>query len=299
MRWYAELRAAVQRVLPTLRATQAAGLALLVSALLARRALNLSDSARAYATPAVRRVARPKHDLLHRLKRLWRFLDNTRLDALALQVAFLPHTLAALGRTRRLGLAVDCPLFDTRLPDGTRRRYQGLRVAVPRCGRALPVLQVAYDRDALPAALGQNQLEAAALLAVLHALPSGVTPVVLADRGCAHAPFLAWLQRHGATFVVRVAKGTCLTEADGTRWKLGQRDPARWHPNWHAAVRYGLHHDRPRDVTISLTRAGGCPATRPATRAATRPPTRGTSPPTSPAPPRSAARNASAASSPR
>jgi len=37
MRWYAEVHAAVQRVLPTLRATQAANLALLVSAILAYR----------------------------------------------------------------------------------------------------------------------------------------------------------------------------------------------------------------------------------------------------------------------
>ena len=140
MRWYAEVYAAVQRVLPTLRATQAANLALLVSALLARRTLNLSDLARAYPTPAVRRCARPKHDLLHRLKRLWRFVGNTRLDALALQTAFIPHVVAALSRPRLLGLAVDWTMFDTVLPSGVRARYQVLRVAVPRGGRALPLL---------------------------------------------------------------------------------------------------------------------------------------------------------------
>ena len=37
-----------------------------------------------------------------------------------------------------------------------------------------------------------------ALLAVLRALPPGVRPVVLADRGFARAPCLAWLRRHGA-----------------------------------------------------------------------------------------------------
>ena len=55
MRWYAEVHAAVQRVLPTLRATQAANLALLVGALLARRTLNLTALARGYPGPAVRR----------------------------------------------------------------------------------------------------------------------------------------------------------------------------------------------------------------------------------------------------
>ena len=60
-------------------------------------------------------------------------------------------------------------------------RYQVLRVAVPRKGRALA--QLAYDRDALPANKSQNQLEQDALLAVIEALPAGVCPVALADRG--------------------------------------------------------------------------------------------------------------------
>lgn len=259
MRWYAEVHAAVQRALPTLRATQAANLALLVGALLARRTLNLTALARGYPTPAVRRVARPKHDLLHRVKRLWRFVGNPRLDALAVQVACISHTVAALGHPRLLGLAVDWTMFDTLLPSGVRARYQVLRVAIPRRGRAIPVLQLAYDRDALPADKGQGQLEEEALLAVLRALPPGVRPVVLADRGFARAPFLAWLQRHGAGFVVRVTRGTCLTEADGTRWKLGQRDPAPGRLSWHPGVRFGLHHGRPRDVTINLAQCWRLP----------------------------------------
>jgi hypothetical protein len=257
--WYAQVHAAVQRALPTLRATQAANLALLVSAILARRTLNLTALARSYPEPAAPRVARPKHGLLHRVKRLWRFTANARLDALALQVAFLPHTLAALGSPRLLGLAIDWTMFDARLPDGARRRYQVLRIAVPRGGRALPLVQVAYGRDALPADKGQTQLEEDALLAVLRALPPGVRPVVLADRGFARAPFLAWLRREGATFVVRVTRGTCLTEADGARWKLGQRDPARGHLSWHPGVRYGLHHGRPRDVAINLAQCWRLP----------------------------------------
>ncbi len=71
-------------------------------------------------------------------------------------------------------------------------RYQLLRIAVPRKGRALPLLQLAYDRDDLPAAKSQNQIEQEALLAVVKALPVGVRPVVLADRGFHRAGFIAW-----------------------------------------------------------------------------------------------------------
>ena len=252
MPWYNRIRDAVAAALPGLAPTQATNLALLVSAVLARRTLCLSDLARAYPTPAARRVPAPKHDLLHRLKRLWRFLGNGRVDALAVQCAAIPHAVARLGRRRRLGLAIDWTMFDTTLPCGHRRRYQVLRVAVPCHGRALPLLQLAYDRDRLPADQSQNQLEERALGAVLDALPPGLRPIVLADRGFARASFLRWLQDRGADFVVRIDKGTCLTEPDGRRWKLGEEGPQPGQVRWCPGVRYGLHHGRPRGLVLNV-----------------------------------------------
>jgi hypothetical protein len=76
-----------------------------VSAILKKRPQCLSELARAYPTPNKRRVPAPKHCLLHRLKRLWRFTDNERVDALAVQeAAFVPHTVARLGSPPLLGL---------------------------------------------------------------------------------------------------------------------------------------------------------------------------------------------------
>jgi hypothetical protein len=69
-----------------------------------------------------------------------------------------------------------------------------LRIAVPRKGRALPLVQLSYDRDHLPPERSQNQLEQETLLAVIEALPAGVRPVVLADRGFQRAGFLTWLE---------------------------------------------------------------------------------------------------------
>ncbi len=252
MPWYGRVHGAIQAALPFLVPTQATNLALLVSAILARRTLCLSELARAYPTPARRRVAAPKHDLLHRLKRLWRFLGNRRVDAVAVQTALIPHTLARLGAPRWLGVAIDWTMFDAVLPSGKRVHYQVLRLAVPRRGRALPLLQVAYDQRRLPAGASQNQLEEAALLAVLRALPPGVRPVVLADRGFARATFLEWLQRHRVDYVVRIDAGTCLTEADGRRWKLGQAALAPGGLRWAPGVRYGLYHDRPRDLVLHV-----------------------------------------------
>ncbi|MGH3147799.1 MAG: transposase, partial [Rubrobacter sp.] len=103
-----------------------------------------------------------------------------------------------------------------------------------------------------PATKSQNQIEQDALLAVIEALPAGVRPVVLADRGFGRAGFLRWIQRHGVEYVVRVKKGTCLTEADGRQWKLGEEGLGRGQLRWVGGVRYGLYHGRPRCLWVNV-----------------------------------------------
>ncbi len=149
-------------------------------------------------------------------------------------------------------MAIDWTMFDTTLPSAERMRYQVLRIAIPRKGRALPLLQLAYDRDCLPGDRSQNQLEQEALLAVVRTLPEGVCPVVLADRGFHRASFIRWLQKHDLHYVVRVKKGGCLTEEDGLRWKLGQEGLKPGELRFCEGVRYGLYHDRPRDLWINV-----------------------------------------------
>ncbi len=252
MPWYYRVRNAINAAAPFLVPTQTTNLALLVSAILKARTLCLSDLARAYPTPKERRVAAPKHCLLHRLKRLWRFADNGRVDPLEVQVAFVPHVVARLGHPRLVGLAIDWTMFDTTLPSGERMRYQVLRIAVPRKGRALPLLQSAYDRDNLSPDKSQNQIEQDALLAVVRALPTSVRPVILADRGFGRAGFLAWLERHRLDYVVRIKKGSCVTEGDGRRRKLGEEGLELGELRFVEGVRYGLYHGRPRELLTNV-----------------------------------------------
>jgi hypothetical protein len=92
--WYNRILCAINAAAPFLVLAQATNLALLTSAILLKKpTLCLSELARAYPTPEERRVSAPKHDLLHRLKRLWRFTDNERVDALTTQAAFVPHLI--------------------------------------------------------------------------------------------------------------------------------------------------------------------------------------------------------------
>ncbi len=252
MPWYYRAHVAINAAVPFLVPTQKTNLALLVSAILKKRTLCLSELARAYPIPKKRRVSAPKHCLLHRLKRLWRFTDNGRVDALEVQLAFVPHVVASLGYPHLLGLAIDWTMFDTTLPCGERMRYQVLRIAVPRKGRALPLLQSAYDRDNLSPNKSQNQIEQDALMSVLRALPSGVRPVILADRGFHRTSFIAWLERHHLAYVVRLKKGSCVTEADGSIWKLGEEGLKLGEVRFVEGVRYGLYHGRPRELPINV-----------------------------------------------
>ena len=114
-------------------------------------------------------------------------------------------------------------------------------------------MQLAYDRDRLPAQRSQNQLEQDALLAVVEALPGGVRPVILADRGFCRAGFLAWLEYRGLDYVVRLSGGACITEPDGKRWKLGEEEGLRLGElRFGGGVRYGLYHGHPRELFVNV-----------------------------------------------
>ena len=83
-------------------------------------------------------------------------------------------------------------------------------------------------------------------------LPASVRPVVLADRGFARAPFFTFLQQQGVDYVVRVNKGTCLTDAREMRTKLSDAGMRPGQVRWLPQVRYGLYHGRPRDLWMNV-----------------------------------------------
>lgn len=87
---------------------------------------------------------------------------------------------------------------------------------------------------------------------MVGALPAGVRPVILADRGFARATFFAWLQKHRLHYVIRIDKGTCLTEVDGRRWKLGEEGLRSGQLRWAPEVRYGLYHGRAREILLNV-----------------------------------------------
>ena len=113
------------------------------------------------------------------------------------------------------------------------------------------MLQVAYDRDHLPLPVDQRRLERDALATVFAALPPGVRPVVLADRDFGNTWLLAWLQRQGVDYVIRLRRGGSLTERNGSRWFLGREHLRRGTGRWHPQVQYGVdRRDQPLPVNV-------------------------------------------------
>lgn len=263
MKWYPEIRATVKRCMPFLLPTQGANLALLIRAILIKRTLCPTDLARTYPRPIERQVPNPKHELLHRLKRLSRFLANDQVDPLAVQLALLPYVLARLGPLYRVGLCIDWTYFN-----GPAFRVQILKIGLARQGRVIPLLQVAYDRDDLPPDKSQNQIEEESLAAVLSALPKHCRAIILGDRGFARSEFFRWLIARKLDFVVRIDKGTCVTDTFGRRRKLGVDLTIKLGEQlWLGRVRYALHHGRPTDIWLNVG-CSWCPSQSAATRKA-------------------------------
>lgn len=188
----------VKSLAPRLRKTQATNLALLSSSIIARKSLSLSELARAYPGPK-------RH--CHRLKRLWRFLENLHVDWSSIR-----------GSLTRLSYSVDTTpgLLLPILVDGTFfEPYEVLSASIPRGGRALPIAWHTYHRRLEGEdELSRNLIEEAFMTRCLAQITPGIQVVVIADRGFGKASFLIFLQGRKADFVVRLAAKVRVTHPD-------------------------------------------------------------------------------------
>jgi hypothetical protein len=177
--------------------------------MLQRRSVCLSELARALP-------GRTSHH--HKKKRLYRFFSQGEWEPLSLLGEGLPTVLRRFGiRGGRVPVSVDwTPL---------RRGEQALVAALPLQGRGIPLLAWATSWEKIRQGTGQPDLEQAFLRRVVSALPEGIEPVVLADRGFGHVGFLRFLQGlrrvlgRPVHFVVRLS-GQIEVEHEGKRTLL-------------------------------------------------------------------------------
>jgi len=190
---YPDIVRFIKSLAPLLRKTQLVNLALLASAIILRRSLCLSELARAYTTPE-------KH--CYRLKRLWRFLDNLKVD-----FSLIRQRLTILSYSIETSPGLFLPL----LMDTTYfEPYAVLSISIPRGGRALPVAWDAYyhkfDKvDKTLRAESQNQREEALIASCLRQIARGIKAVLIGDRAFGRASLFSFLKERGTHFVIRVS----------------------------------------------------------------------------------------------
>jgi hypothetical protein len=197
MQLYPQLFAFFKEIAPTWRKTQLVNFALLGQAIFQRRSLVLAELARAYPIPSQRKVANPKHGLLHRVKRLWRFLRNTRLDQTALRLSFTRFSYSVcLTPGSLLPILVDLTYFQP---------FAVLSANVPRGGRALPIDWRVFARDLEgEPELSQNLIIEKFIAQMLQRIAPGIDAVIVADREFAVARFFRFLKAQSARFAIRV-----------------------------------------------------------------------------------------------
>ena len=257
---YAEIHTFVQHLAPTWRKTQQAGGAQLIAALLERPELCLSNLAR--ALPA------PTQSLHGRLKRLMRWLDNPRLDELALTQRWLP--LSYRFGTDPPEQSTDQPLLPILLDTTYFHPAAALIAAVPCGSRGLPIALTTYHRKTLHACFppettwpdrtqplpsarqrqrqpthaastvqawrSQNLIEEHLLDLVWHFVSPALRGVVVADRGFARASLFRHLRDAKRDFVIRFDADTWIQlppDGPGQPAKVAlalQPDQRRWVP---------------------------------------------------------------------
>jgi hypothetical protein len=176
MRVYPDMLQFIKFLAPLWRKTRLVNLALLASAILSRRSLNLSELARAYPSPE-------KH--CYRLKRLWRLLENRDLDFSPTGNSF---TTLSYSIDTSPGLLLPLLMDTTYLEP-----YAVDSISVPRGGRALPIAWRTYRHKFTETKLSQNQLEEGLISQCLEQVATGIQAI--ADRGFGRASLFHFLKK--------------------------------------------------------------------------------------------------------
>jgi hypothetical protein len=187
----------VSILLPSWRKTRRRVLCLGAQGLIAKRRLTLSSLARGMESPC---------RVIHRVKRLWRFTNNSAVDPREATQALTQQAFRA-----RAGRWVPVILDETGLKD----RAMLLGAAVSYRGRALPRGLFAYSPQLLKKSLWALRL--GLLAVILQALPAEgrARLLLVADRGYAASHFFGRLLSAHLAFVIRVPRKVLLHMACG------------------------------------------------------------------------------------
>lgn len=188
-------------LLPSWRKTRQKVLALGTHALIERRRLTLTGIARGMTS---------RTRVIHRVKRIWRFLDNGAVDPREV-VRTLSRQAFGLRREGFLPVLLD--------ETGLKDRAMLLGAAICWRGRALPLALYAYHPKLLKRSLWS--IREGLLSVILEALPrhDRTRLLLVADRGYAASHFFRRLLRSEVSFVIRVPRRVLVYMSHG-RYRL-------------------------------------------------------------------------------
>jgi hypothetical protein len=126
----------------------------------------------------------------HRIKRVWRFCANPRVEVSTAMAGVIGHLTR---RHKPLVVALDWVEV---------RAFHTLMAAAVRRGRAVPLLWASYPEWVLHKS--QNNLEEGLLRLLRASVPAGVRVIVLADRGFGRAELAKTCHGLGLSFVFRI-----------------------------------------------------------------------------------------------
>lgn len=177
----------VRNVFPTLRKTQRRNLSLAVFGQINAQSVILSEMVREVPGAV-------KHK--HRLKRLWRFVSNSKVKPERLFELWVPWCLKKFTGAKYVTVALDWT--------GLKGNLACLMASLVVNGRAIPLIWqvVAYAqiKDST------NRIERRLVTRLINLTPSGKKLVLVADRGFGRCEFLKFLLTKPILFAVRVDK---------------------------------------------------------------------------------------------
>ena len=172
----------------------------------------------------------------HRIKRVWRFLRNERVELTMVHHALLRCAIPPRGPVVVLIDWTDLPPF------------RSLILAIARRGRAVPFLTITVS---ITGPGGMLRAEAQAVQSMRRAIPAGREIIIVGDRGFGSTRWIRRLGSLGWGYVLRLGStvNICTDQAGGTP-QLRRGDPAR---SWGTAT---LSDYRPTPTTlVSIWRA--------------------------------------------
>jgi hypothetical protein len=215
-----------------LRKSQAKTLAAIVAAALGAGRLTLAGLGRQLVGPTCAK---------HKIKRVWRFIGNPRvepLDVMRAVVGRLVRRHVKKLRSRPLLVSFDW----TKL-----RSVHVLMAAVVVKGRAIPLCWGSYADRTL--GKSQNALEEALLLVLRQMLGPQVRVILLADRGFGRTELGRFCQRHGFDYVIRIPSKVRV-KFNGQSVRLDQYPVHRGLCELHKNVLYRQHDPVKQHVVI-------------------------------------------------